>query len=205
MFAHSASFPNISDGLEIVDHQQVNLGDIDDIPNTIFGRQQSLDDVSLSDLWPRPILSRSYITPGSCDTGRRPHYGTATIPGCTTTSVEPNQGPLATAPQDLSTTFHYLRQHMQLGPASLKVQDNNYQDQYASQRVPFDAEASLRDLIASWETVTGSHFAPTSTTSYKADMTPITQSQIVHAGKSYSYVTNGSAARLAPPHYHRLL
>jgi hypothetical protein len=89
---------------------------------------------------------------------------------------------------------------MQLGHSGLNVENNKYQDQFASPRVSIeDAEASLRDLIASWETATGSHFTPTSTTHYKAEMIPITQSQIVHAGKSYDgvipwiYVT-----RLAP-------
>jgi len=205
-FANNAPIPNTLVGdfgvVEVRRSSNVGKseGNSESLPLMMPGGRQSLDDVSLIDLWPRPILSRSCFTQGSCDTGRRLHSGPTTIPGCTTTSFEPNQGPLATAPQDLSTTVHYLRQNMQLGHSGLNVENNNYyQDQYASPRVSFDAEASLRDLITSWETATGSHFTPTSTTSYQAEMTPITQSQIVHAGKSYDgvipwiYVT-----RLAP-------
>ena len=190
MFANNVPIPNTSDGdMGLQERRSSHLGrsegNTEILPMMMHGGRQSSDDVSLSDLWPRPILSRNCMITGGCDTGRRLHSGPTTIPQCTTTSfVDPNQGPLATTPQGLPNTFHYLRQNMQLGHSGLKVQDNNYQDQYASQRVSFDAEASLRDLIASWETVTGSNFAPTSTTSYGADMTPITQSQIVHAGKS---------------------
>jgi Helicase associated domain len=184
MFANRAPFPSTSvGGLEVVDEQHVNLAPIEDLPMTIFEQLQSVDDVSLSDLWPRPILSRGCVAQGSYDTGRHPNSGTSST--CWYPSVnyiEPNQERLGRASKEFPTTFQSLRQQIQLGHSCLKAESNNFQQPYDSPRVSVDAEASLRDLIASWETVSGSHFTRTSTTSLKAKMTTTTQSQIVHAG-----------------------